>query len=107
MFEPTLTCQDTDDPEYWADRLNAADKEDCERLLYAMLRLGLRLQDKGIPTPGCDLTTEASGADGRASDRTVRLGDVFCGIGNHGEQDVEIQIQRRQRQARTPPGLVA
>lgn len=52
--ETDLTCRDTNDPQYWADRLRVADKEECERLLYAMFGLKYRMRAKGIPTPGAD-----------------------------------------------------
>lgn len=52
--ETDLTCRDTNDPQYWADRLRAADKGDCERLLDAMFDLRLGMRAKGIPTPGAD-----------------------------------------------------
>ena len=47
----TITCRDTDDPEYWGARLNAADREDYEALLDSMLGLSARLASKGIPAP--------------------------------------------------------
>jgi len=49
-----LTCRDTDDPEYWAERLRGADKGDCERLLDAMFDHRMNMMMKGIPTPGAD-----------------------------------------------------
>jgi len=52
--ETDLTCRDTNDPQYWADRLRAADKGECERLLDAMFDLRLGMRAKGIPTPGAD-----------------------------------------------------
>lgn len=52
--ETDLTCRDTNDPQYWADRLRAADKGECERLLDAMFGLKYRMRIKGIPTPGAN-----------------------------------------------------
>lgn len=52
--ETDLTCRDTNDPQYWADRLRAADKGECERLLDAMFGLKYRMRVKGIPTPGAN-----------------------------------------------------
>lgn len=69
---PTITCRDTDDREYWADRLNAADQEDCEALLFSMLKLGIRLRDKGIPAPGTDARLD----EGEAI-YAARFGEVF------------------------------
>ncbi len=58
--KPTITCKDTDDPEYWAARLNAADQKACESLIDAMLELSTRLACKAIPHPGVsDRITEA------------------------------------------------
>ncbi len=48
---PIITCRDTDDQEYWAARLFAADCDDCEALLDSMLDLSMRMTRKGIPAP--------------------------------------------------------
>lgn len=47
---PILTCRDTDDKDYWEDRLNKADRNICEKMLGELIEIIARRAVRGIPS---------------------------------------------------------